>query len=52
MIAVSTVRAGQLADAVAPSVAVWTMVGLIALAGVGWVALAYPAWAAAESSHS
>jgi MFS family permease len=52
MIAVSTVLAGQLADAVAPSVAVWAMVGLIVLAGLGWVVLAYPAWEAADSSQS
>jgi hypothetical protein len=52
MIAVSTVLAGQLADAVAPSVAVWAMVCLIVLAGLGWVVLAYPAWVAADSSQS
>jgi MFS family permease len=52
MIAVSTVLAGQLADAVAPSVAVWAMVCLIVLAGLGWVVLAYPAWIAADSSQS
>ena len=52
MIAISTVLAGQLADAVAPSIAVWAMVGLVGLAGLAWVALAYPAWVAADSSQS
>jgi MFS family permease len=43
IIAVSTLVAGQLADAVAPAIAVWTMVGLLVLAGIGWVALSRPA---------
>jgi len=52
MIALSTIVAGQLADAVAPSVAVWTMVGLILLAGTGWVALSRAAWAEAGDGGS
>ena len=47
-IAISTLLAGVLADAVAPAVAVWTMVGLITLAGIGWIALSRAAWAEAE----
>jgi MFS family permease len=43
-IAISTIIAGQLSDAVAPSAAVWAMVGLIVVAGVGWIALSRPAW--------
>ena len=43
VIALSTLLAGQLADAVAPAIAVWTMVGLVALAGIGWIALSRPA---------
>jgi hypothetical protein len=42
VIAASTLLAGWLADAASPSAAVWTMVGLIALAGSGWLALARP----------
>jgi MFS family permease len=48
VIALSTIVAGQLADAVAPDVAVWTMVGLIVLAGAGWIALSRGAWAEAR----
>jgi MFS family permease len=44
-IAVSTLLAGMLADAVAPSTAVWTMVGLVVVAGIGWIALSRGAWA-------
>jgi MFS family permease len=43
-IAVSTLAAGLLADALPPRVAVWTMVALIALAGSAWVAFSRPAW--------
>jgi hypothetical protein len=43
VIAISTLIAGQLADAVAPAIAVWTMVGLVVLAGIGWIALSRPA---------
>jgi hypothetical protein len=50
-IAASTILAGQLADAVAPSVAVWVMVALITLAGAGWVALSRPAWRHASRSE-
>jgi MFS family permease len=47
-IAVSTLLAGMLADAVAPAAAVWTMVGLVVLAGAGWIALSRGAWAEAS----
>jgi hypothetical protein len=43
-IAVSTLAAGLLADTLPPRVAVWTMVGLIALAGSAWVVFSRPAW--------
>jgi hypothetical protein len=41
-IAVSTLLAGFLADAVAPRSAVWVMAGLIVAAGTGWIAFAWP----------
>jgi MFS family permease len=41
-IALSTLVAGQLAELMSPSVAVWCMVGLAALAAVGWLLLARP----------
>jgi MFS family permease len=41
-IAVSTLLAGFLADAVAPRPAVWVMAGLIVAAGTGWIAFAWP----------
>ena len=41
-IAFSTLAAGIVADLVSPSAAVWTMVGLIVLAGSAWAALAAP----------
>jgi MFS family permease len=50
-IAASTMLAGLLADAVSPSVAVWTMVGLIVLAGSGWVLLSRPAWRQANQAE-
>ena len=50
-IAFSTILAGQLADAVAPSVAVWVMVGLILLAGTGWIAFSRAAWRQADSAE-
>lgn len=43
-IALSTLAAGLLADAFSPSVAVWTMVGLVAAAGSAWGAFASPLW--------
>ncbi len=46
-IAASTLLAGMLADAVAPSAAVWAMVGLVVLAGAGWIVLSRGAWAEA-----
>jgi len=44
-IALSTLLAGFLADALAPRLAVWTMVLLIVLAGSGWVWFSRPALA-------
>jgi len=41
-IAVSTLAAGLLADALPPDVAVWTMAGLIFAAGLAWAAFARP----------
>jgi MFS family permease len=41
-IALSTLAAGVIADLVSPSAAVWTMVGLIVLAGSVWAAFAAP----------
>jgi MFS family permease len=42
VITISTLLAGILADTVSPIAAVWTMVGLIALAGLAWLVLAWP----------
>ena len=47
-IALSTLLAGFLADALAPRLAVWTMVGLLVLAGSGWVWFSRPALARLE----
>jgi MFS family permease len=44
-IALSTLLAGFLADALAPRLAVWTMVALIIVAGSGWVWFSRPALA-------
>jgi MFS family permease len=44
-IALSTLLAGFLADALAPRLAVWTMVALVVLAGSGWVWFSRPAFA-------
>lgn len=41
-ITASTVLAGVLADSLAPAISVWTMVALIAVAGLGWIAFARP----------
>jgi MFS family permease len=48
VITLSTLLAGTLADALAPNLAVWAMVSLIALAGLGWLVLARPLLAAAD----
>jgi MFS family permease len=42
MITASTLVAGVVADAVSPTVAVWTMVALVALAGLAWATFAAP----------
>jgi MFS family permease len=42
IITISTLLAGAIADAITPSAAIWTMVVLIALAGAGWLVLAWP----------
>jgi len=44
-IALSTLLAGFLADALAPQIAVWTMVALLAVAGAAWYAFSRPAMA-------
>lgn len=44
-IALSTLLAGFLADALAPQAAVWTMVALVAVAGTGWYLFSRPALA-------
>ncbi len=44
-IALSTLLAGFLADALAPRLAVWTMVSLIVVAGSGWILFSRPALA-------
>ena len=41
-IALSTLLAGFLADAVAPQAAVWTMVAMLGVAGIGWYSFARP----------
>ena len=41
-ITASTVLAGVLADSLAPAISVWTMVALIAVAGLGWIYFARP----------
>ena len=52
-ITVSTLVAGLVADAVSPTIAVWTMVGLVALAGTGWaVGLARPLLAEPPNSEA
>lgn len=48
-IAVSTLVAGSLADALEPRLAVWTMVGLIVVAGTAWLWFSRPARQAARA---
>jgi hypothetical protein len=36
-VGISTLAAGVIAQAIEPQIAVWTMVGLLALSGVGWI---------------
>ena len=47
MITASTILAGILSESLAPSAAVWTMVALIALTGLGWIWFSTPARRAA-----
>jgi predicted MFS family arabinose efflux permease len=42
-ISLSTILAGILSEALAPQAAVWTMVALIAVAGLGWIWFSTPA---------
>jgi MFS family permease len=44
VITLSTLLAGFLGERFLPSVAVWTMVGLAALAAVAWISFARPIW--------
>jgi MFS family permease len=43
-IAGSTILAGILSEVLSPQLAVWAMVGLLALAGAGWIAFSRPTW--------
>ncbi len=43
-VALSTLLAGFLAERVSPATTTWTLVGLAALAAIGWIAFARPVW--------
>ncbi|HET7082957.1 MAG TPA: MFS transporter [Candidatus Limnocylindria bacterium] len=43
-ITLSTLLAGFLAERFSPAAATWTMVGLAAIAAIGWIAFARPVW--------
>lgn len=43
-VGVSTLAAGAIAEALEPQIAVWTMVGLLALSGVGWIWFSRSLW--------
>lgn len=43
-ITLSTLVAGFLAERFSPAAATWTMVGLAAIAAIGWIAFARPVW--------
>jgi MFS family permease len=43
-ITLSTLVAGFLADRFSPAATTWTMVGLAAIAAIGWIAFARPVW--------
>jgi MFS family permease len=43
-IALSTLLAGLVAQVLPPQLAVWTMVGLLAAAGLGWIVFSRPVW--------
>jgi MFS family permease len=43
-VALSTLLAGFLAERVSPAATTWTLVGLAALAAIGWIAFARPVW--------
>ncbi|HUG47652.1 MAG TPA: MFS transporter [Candidatus Limnocylindria bacterium] len=51
-ITISTLLAGVLADSLAPAIAVWAMVGLIGLAGAGWLVFARPAYRLAPPAQA
>ena len=46
VIGLSTLLAGAIADVMPPQFAVWTMVGLLALAGAGWIWFSRSLWRA------
>ena len=52
IISVSTLVAGLLSESLAPQAAVWSMVGLVAVAGLAWVWFSTPARRAASSPSS
>jgi len=43
-VALSTLLAGFLAERVSPAATTWTLVGLAAMAAIGWIAFARPVW--------
>jgi predicted MFS family arabinose efflux permease len=43
-VGLSTLAAGVIAEAVEPQVAVWTMVGLLLLSGIGWIWFSRSLW--------
>jgi MFS family permease len=44
VIAASTIVAGALSEALTPQLAVWTMVGLLAVSGAAWIVFSRPLW--------
>ncbi len=52
VISLSTVLAGILSESLAPQAAVWTMVALIAVAGLAWTWFSAPARAAKPERHT
>jgi hypothetical protein len=43
-IGISTLAAGAIAELLEPQIAVWTMVGLLAIAGSGWIWFSRSLW--------